>query len=140
MKYLTENAEEKIKEMDFCLLRGIDEDRYGLTSIDEVVQRYLENCEDEEENPCAELEVDLFKYKPFFNYRKGIILDDIIERFDDEYKEEATEYCELPDEVFELEQKLYEALTKGYDRFFGEVFTTIKIDISDEIKDWEKRK
>ena len=97
-----------------------------------------EKAEDYVENPCAELEVDLFKYRPFFNYRKGIILDDIIERFDDEYKEEATEYCELPDEVFELEKKLYEAVTKNYQRFFGEIFDTIKIDITDEIKEWEE--
>lgn len=138
MKHLTENAEEKIKDMDFCLLEGYD-DKYVVCTIDEVVERYLQDCEDEEEKPHTELEVNLFKYKPFFNYRKGIILDDVIERFDDEYREDATEYSSLPAEIFELEQKLYETLTKYYDRFFGEVFTTIKIDISDEIKDWENK-
>ena len=138
MKYLTENAEEKIKEMDFCLLEGYD-DKYGVRTIDEVVERYLQDCEDEEEKPHTELEVNLFKYKPFFNYRKGIILDDVIERFDDEYREDATEYSSLPAEIFELEKKLYEAVTKNYQRFFGEIFDTIKIDITDEIKEWENK-
>lgn len=140
MKYLTENAEEKIKEMDFCNLVDFDEDKDGLCSVIEVVERYLQDCEDNEEKPYPELEVDLFKYRPFFTYRKGIILDDIIERFDDEYKEEYTKYDELPDEVFELEQKLYEVLTKNYQRYWGEIFTTIKIDISDEIAEYEKRR
>lgn len=39
MKHLTENAEEKIKEMDFCLLEG-DDDKYGVRTIDEVKAGY----------------------------------------------------------------------------------------------------
>ena len=71
MKHLTENAEEKIKDMDFCLLEGSDDSKYGVRTIDEVVERYIQDCEDNEEKPHTELEVNLFKYKPFFNCRRS---------------------------------------------------------------------
>lgn len=137
MKYLTENAEEKIKEMDFCNLVGFDEDKTGLDSVIEVVERYLQDCEDNEESPCSELEVDLLKYLPFREYEKGIYLEDIIERLDDEHREEYSTLNDLPEEVFEAERKLYEAVTKNYDRYWGEIFATIKIDITEEIKGWK---
>ena len=81
----------------------------------------------------------MYKYFPFAEYEKGLILEDFIERMDDYHKEEATSLNEFPDEVFELEKKLYEAVTKNYQRFFGDIFDTIKIDITDEIKEWEAR-
>lgn len=137
MKYLTENAEEKIKEMDFCNLVGFDEDKSGLSSVIEVVERYLQDCEDNEEVPCSELEVDLLKYIPFREYKKGIYLEDIIERLDDEHREEYSTLNDLPEEVFEAEKKLYEAVIKNYDRYWGEIFATIKIDITEEIKGWK---
>lgn len=137
MKYLTENAEEKIKEMDFCNLVGFDEDKSGLDTVTEVVERYLQDCEDNEETPCTELEVDLLKYFPFKKYFKGIYLEKIIEDLDDEHKEEYTSLKELPEEVFEAEKKLYEAVIKNYDRYWGEIFATIKIDITEEIKGWK---
>ena len=137
MKYLTENAEEKIKEMDFCNLVGFDEDKFGLTTIVEVVERYLQDCEDNEETPYSELEVDLLKYHPFEEYYRGIYLEEIIEDLDDVHNEEYTSLNELPEEVFEAERKLYEAVTKNYDRYWGEIFATIKIDITEEIKGWK---
>lgn len=119
MKYLTENAEEKIKEMDFCNLVGFDEDKSGLSSVIEVVERYLQDCEDNEETPCNELEVDLFKYFPFREYYKGIYLDNIIDELDDEHREECTSLKSIPEEVFEAEKKLYETVIKNYDRYWG---------------------
>lgn len=136
MKYLTENAEEKIKQMDFCSIEGFDEDRDGVCTIEEVIDRYLENCEDEEIKPQSIIRIDLLKYFPFPKYEKGICFYDLIERFDDEYKEEYTSLHTFPDEVFELEEKLYELITKNYHRYFGEIFTTIEVDISDEIERW----
>lgn len=124
--------------MDFCNLVGVDEDKSGVCSVIEVVERYLQDCEDNEEVPCSELEVDLFKYLPFREYKKGIYLEDIIERLDDEHREECSTLNDLPEEVFEAERKLYEAVIKNYDRYWGEIFATIKIDITEEIKGWNK--
>lgn len=134
MKYLTENAKEKIKEMDFCIIKGADND-YAKIDIEDVIETYVKDCYELKEKPCSEIEIELYKYFPFGEYTKGIILEDFIERMDNYHKEEATSLDEFPDEVFELEKKLYELITKNYQRFFGEIFDTIKIDISDEIKD-----
>ena len=136
MKYLTENAEEKIKEMDFCIIIGADND-HAKIDIEDVIETYLEDCCELKEKPNSEIEIELFKYFPFGEYKRGLILEDLIERMDDYHNEEATSLNEFPDEVFELEKRLYEAVTKNYQRYFGEIFCTIKIDISDEIKEWE---
>ena len=138
MKFLTEDAKEKVKEMNFCIIKGADND-YAKIDIEDVIETYLEDCCELKEKPDSEIEIELYKYLPFGEYTKGLILEDFIERMDDYHKEEATSLNEFPDEVFELEKKLYEAVTKNYQRFFGEIFDTIKIDITDEIKEWEEK-
>ena len=103
MKYLTENAEEKIKEMDFCIIKGADND-YAKIDIEDVIETYLEDCCELKEKPDSEIEIELYKYLPFGEYKKGLILEDFIERMDDYHREEATSLNEFPDEVFELEK------------------------------------
>ena len=103
MKYLTENAEEKIKEMDFCIIKGADND-YAKIDIEDVIETYLEDCCELKEKPDSEIEIELYKYLPFGEYKKGLILEDFIERMDDYHREEATSLNDFPDEVFELEK------------------------------------
>ena len=124
--------------MDFCIIKGADSD-YAEIDIEDVIETYLEDCCEFKQKPASEIEIELYKYLPFREYTKGLILEDFIERMDDYHKEEATSLNEFPDEVFELEKKLYETVTKNYQRFFGEIFDTIKIDITDKIKEWENK-
>ena len=138
MKYLTEDAKEKVKEMNFCIIKGADND-YAKIDIEDVIETYLEDCCELKEKPDSEIEIELYKYLPFGEYEKGLILENFIESMDYYHREEATSLNEFPDEVFELEKKLYEVVTKNYQRFFGEIFDTIKIDITDEIKEWEEK-
>ena len=138
MKYLTEDAKEKVKEMNFCIIKGADND-YAKIDIEDVIETYLEDCCELKETPDSEIEIELYKYLPFGEYEKGLILENFIESMDYYHREEATSLNEFPDEVFELEKKLYEVVTKNYQRFFGEIFDTIKIDITDEIKEWEEK-
>lgn len=130
MKHLTDEAEDRIKQMDFCTLKGVEE---SSTDIDDLINTYLINCDNYDEKPSSVIEVELYKYLPFAEYHKGIIIEDLIERMDDYHKEEATELGELSDRVFELEKELYTEITKCYNRYWGDVFATIEINITDEI-------
>lgn len=123
--------------MDFCILAsgstlaGFRKD-YSFTDIKDSVQLYLDHCKELGMEPSKTLKVDLYKYNPFDEYRKGLILEDFIESLDETHKEEFTSLSEFPDEVFELESKLYELIKKNYTRYWGQVFATIEIDLTSE--------
>ena len=43
MKFLTEDAKEKVKEMNFCIIKGADND-YAKIDIEDVIETYFEGC------------------------------------------------------------------------------------------------